>query len=86
MWLGLYNREFLINNNFWFEKGLLHEDEMWTQKVLIEAKEVMYINSGLYCYRMRENSIMRQMDKDYTRKDLCMPRYLYVLSWIFQYY
>ena len=83
VWLGLYNREFLINNNFWFEKGLLHEDEMWTQKVLIEAKEVMYINSGLYCYRMRENSIMRQMDKDYTRNIAAL---IYIHSSLLSYY
>lgn len=83
VWLGLYNRDFLINNNFWFEKDLLHEDEMWTQKVLIEAKKVMYINSGLYCYRMRENSIMRQVDKDYTRNIAAL---IYIHSSLLSYY
>lgn len=83
VWLGLYNRDFLINNNFWFEKGLLHEDEMWTQKVLIEAKKVMYINSDLYCYRMRENSIMRQLDKDHSKNIAAL---IYIYSSLLSYY
>ena len=57
VWLGVYQREYLLKNNFFFEENLLHEDELWTQKVLINAKDICYLNEKLYFYRQRENSI-----------------------------
>ena len=57
VWLGVYQREYLLKNNFFFEGSLLHEDELWTQKVLINAKSIFYISENLYFYRQRENSI-----------------------------
>ena len=57
VWLGVYRREYLLKNNFFFEENLLHEDELWTQKVLINAKDICYLNEKLYFYRQRENSI-----------------------------
>lgn len=83
VWLGLYKRDFLLDNNLFFEKGLLHEDEMWTQKVLILASKVRYIQETLYCYRIRSNSIMRQIDKDYTRN---IESLIYIYSSLFSYY
>lgn len=83
VWLGLYNRDFLIDHNFWFEKNLLHEDELWTQKVLIEADKVMYIDQALYCYRMRNNSIMRHSDKNYSRNIAAL---VYIYSSLMAYY
>lgn len=67
VWLGLYKRSFLIDHGFLFERGLLHEDELWTQKVFIEAKRVVYLEKVLYAYRVRSNSIMRQTVKDYSK-------------------
>ena len=67
VWLGLYRRELLLSEHIWFEKDLLHEDEMWTQKVLICAKDVVYLNRKLYLYRNRANSIMNQSERDYTK-------------------
>ena len=57
VWLGVYQREYLLKNDFFFEENLLHEDELWTQKVLINAKDICYMNEKLYFYRKRENSI-----------------------------
>ena len=57
VWLGVYKREYLLENQFFFEENLLHEDELWTQKVLINSKDVCYISRKLYFYRQRENSI-----------------------------
>lgn len=57
VWLGVYRKEYLLRNSFFFEKGLLHEDELWTQKVLINAEDVCYIPEKLYVYREREHSI-----------------------------
>lgn len=67
VWLGAYSRSFLLDNNLWFEKGLLHEDELWTQKVLLHSKRVKYLKKEFYCYRKRINSIMNPAEKDWSR-------------------
>lgn len=67
VWLGMYRREFLLVHNVWFERILLHEDELWTPKVYLTANEIFYINDELYCYKIRANSIMNKLDKDYSR-------------------
>ena len=67
VWLGMYARAFLLENNFWFKKGMIHEDELWTPQVLIKATTVFYLGEKLYCYRQRNNSIMNASNRDYTR-------------------
>lgn len=83
VWLGLYNRKFLLRNNLWFEKGLLHEDEMWSQKVLIAAEHIIYVNHALYCYRLRKNSIMHQANIDYSKNVSCL---IYIFTSLMTYY
>ncbi|MDT2370761.1 glycosyltransferase [Enterococcus faecium] len=72
VWLGLYNREFLISNSLWFQCGILHEDELWSPIVFLKAKSIIYVGEKLYFYRQRSNSIMNKTNKDYSRniKDL----------------
>lgn len=65
VWLGLYRKDLLLSEHIWFEKRLLHEDELWTQKVLVCAKSVIYLKEKLYCYRKRVNSIMNQIEKNF---------------------
>lgn len=67
VWLGLYRKELLLYEHIWFEKKLLHEDELWTQKVLVCAKDVVYLKEKLYCYRKRINSIMNQVEQNFER-------------------
>ena len=69
VWLGVYRRDYLISNGFRFKKGLLHEDELWTQKVLFNARSVYYLKKKLYCYRLRKGSITDICDKD-NRKNI----------------
>ena len=61
-WLRACRREFLIQNEMLFEKGLIHEDELWTPKVLTSASSAAYLPCKLYCYRVRKNSIMDSGD------------------------
>lgn len=67
VWLGAYRREMLLQNNLWFEKGLLHEDELWTPKVLLAAQTLRYYPFPLYQYRVRQNSIMTGGKRDRSR-------------------
>ncbi len=68
VWLGIYRREFLLTNHLWFEKGLLHEDELWSILVLIKSTDIVYFKEKLYKYRKRENSITSQKKKDFSKE------------------
>lgn len=67
VWLGMYKREFLIDNSLWFKKGILHEDELWTPITFLKAQNIIYLDESLYCYRIRNDSIMNQKNKNYSR-------------------
>ena len=51
-------KEFITNKNLSFTKNILHEDELWTPKLLISAKTVCYTGIYFYYHYMREGSIM----------------------------
>lgn len=57
-WIALFKREILIDNNLYFEKGLLHEDDMWTPRAFLNCRNIYYVDMNLYKYRVRNNSIM----------------------------
>ena len=76
VWLGVYRKEFLLSNYLWFEKGLLHEDEMWTQKVLFSANDICYLDRKLYCYRQRSYSITDTQNKN-NRKNISDLIYIF---------
>ena len=38
--IGIYRRAFILDNNLLFKKGILHEDEEWTPRVMANAKKV----------------------------------------------
>ncbi|MBD9074821.1 glycosyltransferase [bacterium] len=82
VWLGAYKKNFLIDNQLYFEKGLLHEDELWTTKTLLLSQTVEYYNVPIYLYRQRSNSIMNSQVKNFERnlKDI-----IYIYSNLFVY-
>lgn len=41
-----------------FQKGILHEDELWTPQLLIAAKSIKYIDEFCYFHFVRNGSIM----------------------------
>ncbi|MEK5208036.1 glycosyltransferase [Psychrobacillus sp. FSL H8-0510] len=53
----MYRTDLIKENNLYFKKDLLHEDENWTPRVLLAAKRVVYINMTFYHYLIRKNSI-----------------------------
>lgn len=46
-------REFLINNNLYFQLGLLHEDGEWGFRMLYLAKSIKILEQPVYVYRIR---------------------------------
>ncbi|MGL5981967.1 MAG: glycosyltransferase [Cetobacterium sp.] len=65
VWLNVYKRELLEKNNLIFEKGYLHEDEIFTPKTLYYAKSIYIDFNEFYYYRQREGSIVSSKGKKY---------------------
>ena len=53
-----FNRQFLINSGLKYEKGILHEDELFSVLAIIKADKVFSISEKLFLRRYRENSII----------------------------
>ena len=82
-WLRACRRDYLLDNGLLFEKGIIHEDELWTPQVMAGAVKVRYIQERLYCYRLRQNSIMRDSVKDQEKHAGAL---VYVMNSIYVYY
>lgn len=55
-------RSFLIENELFFMKGIYHEDEEWTQRMLCKAKHIFVTHTYFYYYRQeREGAITFQV-------------------------
>ncbi len=70
VWLNLYNREFLIKNDLYFKEGIYHEDEDFTPRVLLAAKNISIYKKAFYAYRQREGSIMSKENDPIKGRDL----------------
>lgn len=53
----LYKRSFLAENNISFEEGMTFECSPFHLEVSLAAKRAMYVNTPLYRYRVRTNSL-----------------------------
>lgn len=58
VWLYLYRRHLLVENNLQFKVGIYHEDEEFTPRVMIRANKVGIYNRVFYFYRQRQGSIV----------------------------
>lgn len=58
-WLFVVSRHFLIENNLFFKKGLLHEDMEWIPRVLCADNEnkISLYTGPFYLYRYNPSSI-----------------------------
>lgn len=61
--LRLYKRDFLVENNLFFEEGIYHEDNLFTPLACYYAKAVKVIPDSLYVYRLRLGSITCSTNK-----------------------
>ena len=79
-WCYLINKNFMIDNNFEFKKGTIHEDFGLIPLMLISAKKVNSISFIGYNYLQRNGSIMSINDYDKTKKkvDDFYNHYLYL--------
>lgn len=53
------SKNFILENDLFFSKGIYHEDEEWTQRLLTKAEKIFVADSFFYQYRQaRLGSIM----------------------------
>lgn len=58
VWLYFYSSKIILDNKLMFEKGILHEDELFTPQVLCSAERIGLLPEVFFYRRVRENSIM----------------------------
>ena len=69
-WLNIYKRLFLKENNLFFKKGILHEDEEFTPRAFLKANQVLVSGENFYHYIIRNDSITTKKDKRKNANDL----------------
>lgn len=80
VWLHFININFLKRINLIFYPGIIHEDELFSALLYIQAQKVGYIPIAFFSRRLREGSIMVQK---YSYKNI--EGYFTVLSHLCQY-
>lgn len=56
-WVFCCNKEFVCENKYFFYQGIVHEDEEWIPKIILNASSVGFWNGLFYCNRIdREGS------------------------------
>lgn len=64
VWKNIYRKNFLLENNLFFKKGLLHEDSLFTPEAFFCAKKVRCFNKKFYFYRKNNlESITQTVNK-----------------------
>lgn len=53
----LYRKSFLEENGLNFQEGLLHEDILWSYKVVFHAKRATLVKDATYIYKIHQGSI-----------------------------
>lgn len=67
---GIYKRSLLMENDLFFEVGILHEDELWTPQAVMHADTIYLSDYAYYHYIRHENSITGKKDKTKNGEDL----------------
>ena len=63
VWNKIYKKRFLLDNNIFFEEGIIHEDELFSIKILLSTNKIEHINKCFYYYRInRSGSIMTDVN------------------------
>lgn len=82
----IYRRDFLVKHNISWDPNIIlwHEDFYFNNLVLCENPNIGYIQSAIYLWKSRSDSISSMNNKDTTETDkrlvLLMDRYLILLN------
>lgn len=74
----IVQKSFVLDNNLYFYKGILHEDELWTPQVLMKAELIFYSCLNIYYHVMRDGSIMNSNNLEKSgRSDIVLSKQLF---------
>lgn len=74
----IVRRDFVIDKKIYFYKGILHEDELWTPEILINADSIYYSGLNIYYHVMRDGSIMNSNNFEKSgRADIVLTHELF---------
>lgn len=59
VWLNMYKKDILDKFKISFKEGFYHEDEDFTPRIFLKAKNISIYPVNFYIYRVRDNSIVR---------------------------
>lgn len=68
-WLNMYRRDFLLDNQLYFKKGIYFEDVQMLPRIFLQAKKITCIDGTFYHYIIRENSIMTSQKDEKKKND-----------------
>lgn len=70
VWIYAAKRSYLYEKELYFYEGILHEDEEWVCRFILNANKISFNNSIVYCYRtgrkgstITTNNIKKEFDK-----------------------
>ena len=66
----LYNRQFLINNNFMFLEGFIYEDLGSIPILGMYTDKICYVDEAYYHYAIRDGSVMNQLEYNKKIEDI----------------
>lgn len=64
VWRYIFRKELFLINNLSFYEGIIHEDVEFTHRILYYSKKIGKCNNPIYNYYIRDNSIMRSINKE----------------------
>lgn len=80
---NIYKRNLIIDNNLFFKKGILHEDQNWTPQIFLKTQKLYFSDIFFYFHRWREGSIMASKG-DKSKNGVDLVNTCYELSNIFE--
>ena len=69
-WNKLVRKDFLTRNHLTFEEGLIHEDELWTLRMVKVLSRISIIGQPTYIHYATGNSIMSTTSKQRSAKNI----------------
>ena len=69
-WNKLVKRKFIIDNDLYFKEGIIHEDDLWSFRIMLVINSIGILNHKTYFYYIRPNAITsnRQGHKNYSSR------------------
>lgn len=81
-WAQLWDRKFLVKNDLGFLEGHIYEDMHFSPVAYSYMDKIYAIAASAYHYRIRENSLCRQNEDDYSVKE----KLLFVYNTVFDFF